>query len=406
MIPTSLPRIIPGEAFFLQTAFDRWRARSPFYDESHEAVAQSVRRFVEREIAPHIDRWEADGELPRELHVKAAAAGILGLGYPEEWGGHAQGFDIFHNFTQSEELARPGAGGLTASLMTHGIGLPPILAMGSDELKRRVAPAVLAGEKIISLCITEPSGGSDVAALKTRAEKRGNHWVVNGSKMFITSGMRADWLTVAVRTGGPGMGGISLFLIEADRPGVSRTRLDKMGWRCSDTAAIHFDDVELPPENMIGPENAGFLGIMRNFNSERLGMAMGCCAMARVCLEEAVLWAQQRETFGKPLVKHQSIRIKLADMARQIDATQAWTDQLAWQHREGRGQPADYAMLKVQATRMLEAVARDAAQVLGGASYITGSKVERIYREVRVNAIGGGSEEIMLDLAGRQLFGG
>ena len=187
---------------------------------------------------------------------------------------------------------------------------------------------------------------------------------------------------------------------------VARTRLDKMGWRCSDTAAIHFEDVKVPAENLIGPENGGFIGIMRNFNSERLGMAMGCCAYARVCLKEAVEWAQQRETFGKPLVKHQSIRIKLADMARQINATQAWVDLCAWQVQEGRDQPADFAMLKVQATRMLEAVARDAAQVLGGASYITGSKVERIYREVRVNAIGGGSEEIMLDLAGRQLFGG
>lgn len=386
--------------------FESWRANSPFYDESHEAVAASVRRFVEAEIAPHIERWEAEGELPRELHVKAARAGILGLGYPEAYGGHSDGFDIFHSLTQSEELAAVGAGGLAASLMTHGIGLPPILAMGSDEMKARVAPPVLAGEKIIALAITEPSGGSDVAAIRTRAEKRGNHYVVNGAKMFITSGMRADWLTVAVRTGGPGMGGISLMLIETDRPGVSRTRLQKMGWHCSDTAAIHFDDVEVPPENLIGPENGGFMGIMRNFNSERLGMAHGCMAQARVALAEAVDWAQTRETFGKPLIAHQSIRIKLADLVRQIDATQAWIDLLADQHRKGRGEPASYAMLKVQATRTLEAVAREAAQVLGGMSYIRGSKVERIYREVRVNAIGGGSEEIMLDLAGRQLFGG
>jgi acyl-CoA dehydrogenase len=386
--------------------FDDWRARSPFYDETHEAVAQSVRRFVEREVAPHIDAWERAGELPRDLHRKAAAAGILGLGYPEDYGGTSQGFDIFHNLTQSEELAAPGAGGLAASLMTHGIGLPPILALGTDEMKRRVAPPVLAGEKIIALAITEPSGGSDVAAIRTRAERRGHSYVVNGAKTFITSGMRADWLTTAVRTGGAGMGGISLLLIEAGRPGVSRTPLEKMGWHCSDTAAIQFDDVEVPADNLIGAENGGFLGIMRNFNSERLGMAHGCMAMARVALAEAADWAQTRETFGKPLIAHQSIRIKLADLVRQIEATQAWVDLLADQHRKGTGQPASYAMLKVQATRTLEAVAREAAQVLGGASYIRGSKVERIYREVRVNAIGGGSEEIMLDLAGRQLFGG
>ena len=385
------------------TAFDDWRGRSPFYDATHAAVADSVRRFVEAEVAPHIDRWEADGELPRELHRKAAAAGILGLGYPEEYGGHSEGFDIFHSLAQSEELARVGAGGLTASLMTHGIGLPPILAMGSDEMKRRVAPAVLAGEKIIALAITEPSGGSDVAALKTRAQRVGNKYIVNGSKMFITSGMRADYYTVAVRTGGAGMAGISLMLLEKGTPGFTQTRLDKMGWHCSDTAALYFQDVEVPPENVIGPENGGFAGIMRNFNGERLGMAHSCCAYARVCLEEAVGWATTRETFGKRLAQHQSIRIKLADMARQIAATQAWVDLCAWQVKQGLGLPADFAMLKVQATRMLESVAREAAQVLGGASYIKGNKVERIYREVRVNAIGGGSEEIMLDLAGRQL---
>lgn len=386
------------------TMFDEWRARSPFYNETHEAVAQSVRRFVEREIAPHIDRWEAEGALPRELHVKAAEAGILGLGYPDEYGGFSEGFDIFHSLTQTEELARPGAGGLQASLMTHGIGLPPVLAMGSADLKRRIAPDVLAGKKIIALAITEPSGGSDVASLRTRAEKTGNKYVLNGSKTLITSGMRADYFTVAVRTGGAGRSGISLMLVEADRPGFSRTALDKMGWRCSDTATLYFDNVEIPAENLIGPENAGFAGIMRNFNGERLGMAMGCCAYSRVCLDEAAAWARTRETFGKRLVDHQAIRIKLADMARQIGATQAWVDNCAWAVREGRAVPADFAMLKVQATRTLEAVAREAAQVLGGASFLTGSKVERIYREVRVNAIGGGSEEIMLDLAGRQLF--
>jgi acyl-CoA dehydrogenase len=387
------------------TGFDQWRARSPYYDETHEAVAQSVRRFVEREVAPHIDRWEVEGELPRLLHVAAAKAGILGLGYPEEFGGHSDGFDLFHGLTQTEELCRVGAGGLGASLMTHGIGLPPILALGSTEFKQRIAPGVLAGEILIALGITEPSGGSDVANLKTRAVANGDHYVVNGSKTFITTGMRADYLTTAVRTGGAGAGGVSLLLIPMDAAGVSRTRLDKMGWRCSDTATIHFEDVVVPKDNLIGTENAGFIGIMRNFNRERLGMAMGCCGFARVCLDEAVTWAQQRETFGKALVKHQSIRIKLADMARQIAATQAWVDLCAWQVQNGCDQPADFALLKVQATQMLERVARDAAQVLGGASYITGSKVERIYREVRVNAIGGGSEEIMLDLAGRQLFG-
>lgn len=385
-------------------SFDDWRARSPFYEETHDAIAHSVARFVEREVTPHIDQWEADGELPRSLQVKAAEAGILGLGFPEEFGGLSEGIDIFHLFTQAEELARPGAGGLHASLLTHSMALPPVLRLGSDSLKARIAPPVLAGEKVMALAISEPSGGSDVANIRTTAKREGDRYIVNGSKTFITSGMRADYLTLAVRTGGPGMGGISLLLVETDSPGVSRTKLGKMGWHCSDTATLYFDNVEVPEDHLIGPENEGFLKIVDNFNDERLLMAMQCCAHSRVCLREAVNWALTRETFGKRLVDHQTIRVKLANIALMIEGTQTWVDQCAWMRREGRLAPASAAMLKVQATRTLEQAAREAAQVLGGASYITGSKVERIYREVRVNAIGGGSEEIMLDLAGRQMF--
>ncbi|MEN9926697.1 MAG: hypothetical protein RL268_2823, partial [Pseudomonadota bacterium] len=267
--------------------FDQWRARSPHYDESHEAVCDTVRAFVAREITPHVDKWEAAGELPRDLHRKAAEAGILGLNYPEEFGGTGDAFTLFHGLVQTEELARPGAGGICASLMTHGIGLPPVLAMGSADMKRRIAPAVLAGEKLICLGITEPGGGSDVANLRTKAERKGAVYVVNGEKTYITTGMRADYVTLAVRTGGPGIGGISLLLVELDRPGVTRTPLAKMGWHASDTATIHFDNVEVPAENLIGPENGGFAGIMRNFNGERLGMSQQANAFARICFEDA-----------------------------------------------------------------------------------------------------------------------
>ena len=382
--------------------FDQWRSRSPHYDESHEAVCDTVRRFVAQEITPNVDKWEAAGELPRELHKKAAKAGILGLNYPEEFGGTGSAFTLFHGLVQSEELARPGAGGIGASLMSHGIGLPPVLAMGSEELKQRIAPAVLAGDKIICLGITEPGGGSDVANLKTKATRKGGAYVVNGAKTLITSGMRADYITLAVHTGGPGIGGVSLLLVETDRPGVSRTAIAKMGWHASDTATIHFDDVEVPAENLIGPENAGFAGIMRNFNSERLGMSQLAAAYARICYEDALDWARQRETFGKPLVTNQVIRHKLADMLRRIHATQAWIDHCAWQVLNGQAFPGDFALLKVQATQTMEFCAREACQILGGASFVRGSRVERIYREVRVMAIGGGSEEIMFDLASRQ----
>lgn len=386
--------------------FDQWRGRSPHYDESHEAVANSVRAFVSREIMSHVDEWERAGQIPRELHRKAAKAGVLGLGYPKAYGGSGTldegGFDIFHSLVQSEELCRPGAGGICASLMIHGIGLPPVLAAGSDELKQRIAPAVLAGEKIICLGITEPGGGSDVANLKTRAERRGDRYVVNGAKTLITSGMRADYVTLAVRTGGEGMGGISLLLVELDREGVSRTPLEKMGWHASDTATIHFDDVEVPAENLIGPENGGFGAIMRNFNGERLGMAQQAAGFARLCYEDALDWARSRETFGRPLVTRQAIRHKLARMLQMIGATQAMIDHAAWTVKNGCAFPGDFALLKVQATQTMEYCAREACQIMGGASFVRGNRVERIYREVRVMAIGGGSEEIMYDLASRQ----
>jgi len=390
--------------------FDQWRARSPHYDETHEAVCQSVRRFVEREITPHVDEWEEAGEIPRELHRKAAKAGLYALGYPREYGGSGEfgssdgsaGFDIFHSIVQSEELCRPGAGGIPASLFIHGIGLPPVIAAGSEALKRRIAPEVLSGEKIICLGITEPGGGSDVANLKTRAERRGSDYIVNGEKTLITSGMRADYITLAVRTGAEGMGGISLLLVKLDSPGITRSRLDKMGWRSSDTATIHFDDVRVPVDDLIGEENAGFPLIMRNFNSERLGMAQQAAAYARICFEDALDWARMRETFGRPLVTRQAIRHKLARMLQMIHATQAMIDHAAWTVKQGCAVPGDFALLKVQATQTMELCAREAAQILGGASFVRGNRIERIYREVRVMAIGGGSEEIMYDLAARQ----
>ena len=386
--------------------FDQWRSRSPHYDETHEAVCDSVRTFVAREIMPHVEEWEATGELPRELHKTAAKAGIIGVGYPEHLGGSGtmedKGWDPFHSLVQSEEMCRPGAGGIPASLLIHGIGLPPIVAMGSDELQQRIAPQVLSGEKIICLGITEPGGGSDVANLKTRAERRGDHYDVNGAKTLITSGMRADFITLAVRTGGEGMGGISLLLVELDRPGVSRTPLQKMGWHASDTATIHFDDVEVPAENLIGPENQGFGGIMRNFNGERLGMAQQAAAYSRICHEDALDWARERETFGRPLVTRQAVRHKLARMLQMIQATQAMIDHAAWTVKDGCAFPGDFALLKVQATQTMEYCAREACQIMGGASFVRGGRVERIYREVRVMAIGGGSEEIMYDLASRQ----
>ncbi|MDI3259756.1 MAG: acyl-CoA dehydrogenase family protein [Sinobacteraceae bacterium] len=375
---------------------------SPYETEEHDAFRAQVRRFVERECEPYIEAWEAAGEIPRELHRKAAAAGILGIGFPEAYGG-VEVADLFYLVIAVEALARTGAGGLIASLLSHGIACPPLVHAGSEPLKERFLRPVLAGEQIAALAITEPSGGSDVANLRTRAVRDGGDYRVKGIKTFITSGMRADWFTVAVRTGGPGLGGISLLVIEADRPGVTRTRLDKMGWRCSDTATIYFDDCRVPVANLVGAENQGFMTIMRNFNNERLMLAAQAWATAQLCYDEALAYARSRETFGKPLIARQVIRHKLVDMKMRIDAVKAQLDLLCWRVGQNQMPIAELCLLKNLATGTLEWVAGEAVQILGGAGYLRGAKLERVYRETKVLSIGGGATEIMKDLAARQL---
>lgn len=374
---------------------------SPFYTAEHEAFREVVRRFVEKEIEPYAHEWDEAGEFPRALYEKAGHIGLLGLGFPEEYGGAPA--DQFMKIVASQELARAGAGGISASLMSHTIGTPPIARAAREEVKARVLPQVLSGQKISALAITEPSGGSDVANLRTRARRDGDHYVVSGEKTFITSGMRADYLTVAVRTGGEGAGGVSLLLIEGEPPGLSRTKLKKMGWWASDTATLHFDHCRVPVTNLIGEEGHGFRLIMQNFNSERMGMAASCTAFARVCLDEATAYAKERKTFGKPLVQHQVVRHKIVDMAQQIAASQAMLEMLAWRLEQGESPVAEICMMKNQATQTMAFCASEAVQIFGGAGFMRGIKVERIYREVKVNAIGGGTEEIMKDLASRQM---
>jgi acyl-CoA dehydrogenase len=374
---------------------------SPFYTAEHEAYRDVVRRFVAREIEPFAHDWDEDGEFPRVLYEKAAAIGLLGLGFPEEYGGTDA--DRFMWIVAVQELARAGAGGVSAGLNSHSIGAPPIARAGTPEFKARVLPQILSGRKISALAITEPSGGSDVANLCTSARRDGDCYIVNGEKTFITSGMRADYITTAVRTGGPGPGGVSLLVIEGDTPGLARTSLKKMGWWASDTATLHFDNCRVPAGNLLGEEGAGFKIIMRNFNGERLTMAAGCIAAARVCLDDATEYAKQRHTFGKPLAQHQVIRHKLVDMAQKVAASQAMLEMLAWRLDHGENPVAEICMLKNQATQTMAFCASEAVQIFGGAGYMRGIKVERIYREVKVNAIGGGSEEIMKDLASRQM---
>jgi acyl-CoA dehydrogenase len=374
---------------------------SPFYDSAHEAFRDQVRRFVRTEIEPHVDEWDEAGTFPRELYRKAAEVGLLQLNYPEELGGVVA--DRFYSIILSHELARGGSGGVCASLMSHTIGLPAIIKFGSETLKQKVVPPVLAGEKIAALAVTEPGAGSDVANLRTTARRDGDHFIVNGEKAFITSGMRADYLTVAVRTGGPGRAGISLLLVEGTTPGLTRTPLRKMGWWASDTAILQFDNCRVPAEHLIGTEGAAFGGIAMTFNDERLGLAASAIGFAEVAYQEALAHAKLRQTFGKPLIEHQVIRHKLVDMRQRITASQAFLELVAWQMDQNLNPVADISLLKNQATQTLAFCASEAVQIFGGAGFMRGVKVERIYREVKVYAIGGGAEEIMKELASRQL---
>ena len=290
-----------------------------------------------------------------------------------------------------------------AGLLSHTIGAPPIANIGSDELKARVLPGILSGEKISCLAITEPTGGSDVANLQTTARREGDHYIVNGAKTFITSGIRADYYTVAVRTGGEGIGGISLLLMEKDTPGFTKESIKKMGWWCSDTATLYFEDCKVPAHNLIGEENEGFMGIMLNFNSERVFLAGQALGLAKTCLHEATEWAKERQTFGKSLIHRQVIRHKLADMQMRILATEAFLEKTIWKVEEGLMPVTDVCLLKNQATQTLEFCAKEAVQILGGMGYSRGTKVERIYRETKVLSIGGGAEEIMKELAVKQM---
>jgi acyl-CoA dehydrogenase len=374
---------------------------SPFYTPEHEAFRGTVRRFVDREIEPNAHAWDEAGEFPRALYTKAGEIGLLGLGFPEEYGGISA--DRFMWIIAVQELARAGSGGVSAGLLSHSIGSPPIARAAKPELKARVLPEILSGNKISALAITEPSGGSDVANLRTTAALAGDHYLVNGQKTFITSGMRADYFTVAVRTGGSGAGGLSLLLIERDHPGFTRAKLSKMGWWASDTATLYFEDCRVPASNLLGEEGDGFKLIMDNFNNERLTMAASCIGFARVCLEEALAYARERQTFGKPLTQHQVIRHKLVDMAQRLSASQAMLELLAWRLEHGEAPVAELCMLKNQTTQTMAFCASEAVQIFGGAGCIRGAKVERIYREVKINSIGGGAEEIMKDLASRQM---
>jgi len=371
-----------------------------YFDETHEAMRDSARTFIEREIAPYLNDWEDAEQFPRELYAKAADAGFLGLGYPEVYGGVE--CDLFHRIAMTEEFIKAGSIGLVAGLFSLNIAIPPILALGTEEQKQRFIPPVLAGEKVAALGITEPNAGSDVANIQTRAVRDGDRYVVNGAKTFITSGCRADILTTAVRTGGPGAEGVSLLVIESDTPGYAvANKIRKMGWDASDTAELVFEDCRVPAENLIGGEGAGFPGIMTNFQDERLSMAVMAHAAAERAYECALAYTRQREAFGRPLNGFQVTRHKLVDMLTKVTVAKEFNYRVAVKMGAGEYPVAEVSMAKNFACDVADKVCYDAVQLHGGYGYAREYLVERLYRDTRILSLGGGTTEIMKEIIGK-----
>ncbi|MBF0227279.1 MAG: acyl-CoA dehydrogenase family protein [Desulfobacterales bacterium] len=377
--------------------FNEQSSYQEYFTKAHEMVRKSVKEFVEKEVLPFIETWEEEGEIPRKIYKKAGDLGILGIGHPEEYGG-TKG-DIFFKICAAEELMRSGSGGFAASLGSLDIAIPPIAKFGTQEQKERFIKPVVAGERIAALAITEPSGGSDVANIQTTAVKDGNHYIVNGSKTFITSGVRADQITCAVRTGAKGAHGISLIVIESNTKGYSVSqKLKKTGWLCSDTAEIFFDNCKVPAENLIGKENEGFYIIMGNFQTERLQLAIMANMTAKLALEAASKYAKRREVFGRPIEGFQVMRHKLVDMSTLVEISTEFTYRVASKIDSGLNQIKEISMAKNFACSVSDKVTYDAVQIFGGYGFMKGYLVERLYRDNRVLSIGGGTTEIMKEI--------
>ena len=368
------------------------------------ALRKTVRAFADREVLPHADEWEKVGELPRDLHRKAAAAGLLGAGFPESvGGGGGNGADAV---VICEEMHQSGApGGVFASLFTCGIAVPHMIASGDQRLIDTYVRPTLHGEKIGALAITEPGGGSDVGHLTTRADRDGDSYIINGAKTYITSGVRADYVVTAVRTGGAGAGGVSLMAVDKGTPGFEVSRkLDKMGWRSSDTAELSYTDVRVPAANLIGAENTGFWQIAAAFVSERVGLAAQAYSSAQRCLALTLDWCRNRETFGKPLITRQPVQNTLAEMARRIDVARVYTRNIVERELSGESNLiTEVCFAKNTSVEAGEWVANQAVQLFGGMGYMAESEVERQYRDMRILGIGGGTTEILTTLAAKTL---
>jgi acyl-CoA dehydrogenase len=369
--------------------------------EGRQALREIAREFTRREVVPHLQAWEDAGEVPRDLHRAAAQQGLLGVSFPEEVGG--EGGDLLDSIAVMEGMFEEGASsGLMAALFTSGIALPHLAAAGDPDLVDRFVRPTLAGELIGSLAVTEPGGGSDVAAIRTTARREGDEYVVNGTKTFITSGVRADFVTAAVRTGDRGHGGVSLLVVEKGTPGFTVDRsLATMGWHCSDTAELGFAEVRVPAHNLVGAENSGFAQIAEQFVVERIALAVHAYGIAARSLALTAAYCRQRETFGRPLLANQVVRHRLVEMRRQVEVARAYTHAVAGRHVSGETVVAEACAAKATAVEAATYVCDQAVQLHGGAGYLHGTEVERHYRDARILPIGGGATEVLTDLTAR-----
>lgn len=373
----------------------------PPFTEEHEQFREAVRRFVETELRPHAAEWEEARWFPNDVFARLAEFGYLGLKFPAEYGGDG---DPVADAVFVEELSRCGSGGVAAGIGAHaGIALPPIARFGTEAQKRRYLVPGIRGEKIAALAITEPDAGSDVASLRTRARKVEGGYVVNGSKTFITGGVRADLIVTAVKTTAEGgHHGISFLIIERGE-GVRSSALAKLGWHASDTALIAFEDVFVPEENLLGEENAGFYLIMANFQWERLLMSLGAVGAMQAAFERTLRFALEREAFGRPIGKHQSIRHKLAEIAVTIEAGRDVTYSALRRYVGGEDAVREVTIAKLATQRAAFEVMDTCLQIHGGAGYVAEYDIERAARDARLGPIGGGTDEIMKEILGRSL---
>ncbi len=376
------------------------RPRSPF-SEDHEEFRTVVRRWVENELAPHADEWERAHWFPDEVFERCGEQGYLGLTFPREYGGDD---DLLAGAVFVEELQRCGSGGVAAGVWAHaGIALPPVWKFGTDDQKARFLVPGIRGEKIAALGITEPDAGSDVAGIKTTAKPVDGGWLVNGSKMFITNGVRADFIVTAAKTTAEGSHRGLSFLIVEPGEGVEANPIEKMGWQASDTALISFDDVFVPEENLLGEENRGFYLIMANFQWERLLMSLGAVGAMQTWFERTLEYAKERRAFGKPIGEHQAIRHKFAEMMTTIDAGRTLTYDALRLFVEDRNPVNEVTMAKLFTQRACVDVLDTCLQIHGGAGYMVEYGIERAVRDARLGPIGGGTDEIMKEILGKSL---